>query len=225
MEGFFVARVAGERELLRHHLVEAEVPFHDAISTLNARGEESLGELPAAYDDDQVVLLVRDPRTLYFFWNFGPALARVGAFGARLRVKVFEDHALAREEELAPGSPGFYLHDLHPGRTYRVECYVHGGDGRVSPLRAVSNQVQLPAEGPSDNLEVEVMRVPWGAPLAASEPVRTQPAGEWIDVAPQGLPSSQTPLRESAQGAPDWSRGEHLELPSSQSWRGGSGRR
>jgi hypothetical protein len=210
---------------LRHHLVEADVPFHDAVSTLNSRGEEALGELPAAYDDDQVVLLARDPRTLYFFWNFGPALARVGSFGARLWVKVFEGHALAREEELSPGSPGFYLHDLQPGRTYRVECYVRGGDGRVSPLRAVSNKVQLPAEGPSDQLEVQVMRVPWGAPLAPSEPVRAQPSGDWIDVSPQGLPSSQTPLREPASAAPDWSRGEHLELPSSHGWRGGSGRR
>lgn len=222
IEGFFVARMAGERELLRHHLVEAEVPFHDAVSTLNFRGEESLGELPVAYDDDHVVLLARDPRTLYFFWNVGPSLARVAGAG-RLRVRIFEGEVAVREDALELNARGFYLHDLAPGRVYRIECYVHGDGGRVSSLRAVSNAVQLPAEGPSDELDVEVMRVPWNAPIAPTEPRRETPAGAWIDTPDHPLASSHEVPQRAAP--PDWTKGPHLELPSSHSWRGGSGRR
>ena len=219
VEGFFVARMAGERELSRHHLVEADVPFHDAVSALHFLGEESLGELPVTYDDDQVVLLARDPRTLYFFWNFGPALARVGAATARILVKVFEGESLVRQEELELNARGFYLRELNPGRPYRIECYVRGSDGRLSSLRAVSNVVQLPDDGPSDEHDVRVMRVPWNGPVSASEPARAAASSGWSDGERIDTPAG--PL-SSSQDAPPSRRGE---LPSSHGWRGGSGRR
>jgi hypothetical protein len=229
MEGFFVARMAGERELSRHHLVEADVPFHDAVSALHFLGEESLGELPVTYDDDQVVLLPRDPRTLYFFWNFGPSLARVGAGTARLLVKLFDEEGMVRQEELELNARGFYLRELTPGRSYRIECYVRGSDGRLSSLRAVSNGVQLPDEGPSDDLDVRVMRVPWTSPVAAHEQQPAAASGlndtDWIDTPAAPLSSSQDAPPSRRGVAPDWTQGAHLELPSSHSRRGGSGRR
>ncbi len=168
VEGFFVARVAGEDEARRHHLVEDKAP-----TPTEGHGphpyDEHLGELPDRYDDDAALLLPRDPHTLFFLWDFKDqtrAAAAAGLEGARAVLRVFEGAALVKELDFALESHSYYLHDLAPGRSYRVEAYFVGRDGRSQRVGMASNVIALPADGPSSNTEVRFLRVPWGLPLA-----------------------------------------------------------
>src|SRR5262249_42223593 len=68
IEGFFIARVAGEGEARRHHLVEGTA----RRSEPKARMEDGLGELPTGYEDDSLRALARDPSTLFVSWDFHP---------------------------------------------------------------------------------------------------------------------------------------------------------
>lgn len=221
VEGFFVARVAGEHEVQRKHLVESDVPFREAIAA-TAREAEALGELPAAYQDEDVVLLPRDPTTLYFFWDLQPTLARgatVGLPSARALVKVFDEDRLIREQEFPLEAKSFYLHDLTPGHTYRVECYLRGSDGRTGPMRAVSHAVQLPSEGPSPDLEVRVMRVQWNAPLAPAQTAAWAARGHLATIREGFVPSSES-IRGPRAERPETG---HLNLPSGPGARGAAG--
>ncbi|AKQ67105.1 alginate regulatory protein AlgP [Myxococcus hansupus] len=160
VEGFFVARVAGEDEARHHHLVEP------APATAQAPVEEEsegLGALPAGYQDDTVLLLPRDPHTLFVSWDF--------SLGARLRaedgldaprpvLRVFDGEHVIREEAFVLEAPGFYVQGLAPGGTYRVEAHFIGRDGRSRRIGASSNRVTLPPMGVSTDLTVRFLRVP-----------------------------------------------------------------
>src|SRR5687767_8973739 len=66
VEGFFVAKVAGEKEARRHHLTEETgQPMTEAVRPESP--DEGLGELPSDYRDDSVVALARDPHSLFVF--------------------------------------------------------------------------------------------------------------------------------------------------------------
>ena len=155
VEGFFVARVAGEREARSHHLT------HDATSAGDT-GDVS-GALPEGYGDDAAVALPRDPRTLFVFWDFCSASrerALQGLTGPRAVLRVFDGEGMVREQDFALESRSYYLHGLEPGRAYRVEFHFVGSDGRSRRIGHSTNRVQLPPEGPSADTSVRFMRVP-----------------------------------------------------------------
>jgi len=164
VEGFFVARVAGALEALNHHLVEENAPFRFQPP----EDPERLGELPWSYGSDAEVALPRDPRTLFFFWDFSSDTLRASAEGLhdpRAVLVLFEEGRVVREVDFALESRSYYLHDLKPMHTYRVEAYFVGSDGRRRRIGRGSNWVTLPPEGPSSDTSVRFMRVPWGQPL------------------------------------------------------------
>ncbi len=167
VEGFFVARVAGEEEARRHRMVEEK-----AAPVREGHGgrvyDEKLGELPAQYEDDAVLLLPRDPHTLFFFWDFHPRTRQAAAEGLvspRAVLRVFDGDQQVREVDFALESKSYYLHDLTPGRAYRVEACFVGRDGQSRRVGLSSSVVALPALGPSSNTEVRFLHVPWGLPL------------------------------------------------------------
>ncbi|WP_253817321.1 DUF4912 domain-containing protein [Myxococcus xanthus] len=164
-EGFFVARVAGEAEARRHHLVESA-----PVSPPHPVDAEDLGELPAGYQDDAVLLLPRDPHTLFVSWDFslGALLRAQDALEApRTVLRVFGDEQMERELDFAVEARGFYIPGLPSGRTYRVEAHFVGRDGRSCRIGASSNRVTLPPAGVSTDLTVRFLRVP---PLEAAPP-------------------------------------------------------
>ncbi|NVJ02776.1 DUF4912 domain-containing protein [Myxococcus sp. AM009] len=165
VEGFFVARVAGEEEARSHHLVEAApAPPPPPVDT------EGLGELPEGYQDDAVLLLPRDPHTLFVSWDFslGALLRAQDALEAPSTVlRVFGDEQMEQALDFAVEARGFYIQGLPAGRTYRVEAHCVGRDGRSRRIGASSNRVTLPPAGVSTDLTVRFLRVP---PLEAALP-------------------------------------------------------
>ncbi|MGQ0507313.1 MAG: DUF4912 domain-containing protein [Myxococcaceae bacterium] len=168
-EGFFVAKVAGENEARRHHMTEEQAPsVYDAGKPSDVY-DEHLGELPDRYGEDSVLLLPRDPHTLYVLWDFKDETRNAAAQGLRnprAVLRVFDNGHPVRDVELALELKSYYLHDVTPGRMYRVEAHFVGEDGQSQRISGPSNSVALPSEGPSSNTEVRFLRIPWGLPLS-----------------------------------------------------------
>jgi len=221
VEGFFVARVAGEQEAWRHHLTESQGRRpREALGSPDYH--ENLGELPLDYEDDTVLLLPRDPFTLFILWDFSTAArerALAGLTSPRAVLRVYDDSdVLLRVIDVALESRSYYIHGLSPGHPYRVEAHFVGGDGRSRRIGHSSNRVFLPPAGPSSDTSVRFLRMP-PVPVklasleavAATAPTRTADLEEreyitWRRVALPGsegfvdLPSSH---RESIiPGAP-----------------------
>jgi hypothetical protein len=163
VEGFFVARVAGEQEVWRHHLTESQSPRpREALGSPDYH--ENLGELPLDYEDDTVLLLPRDPFTLFLLWDFSAAArerALDGLKEPRAVLRVYDDSdVLMRVIDVALESRSYYIHGLSPGHPYRVEAHFVGSDGRSRRIGHSSNRVFLPPVGPSSDTSVRFLRMP-----------------------------------------------------------------
>ncbi|MFB1479794.1 DUF4912 domain-containing protein [Corallococcus sp. RDP092CA] len=162
MEGFFVTKMAGEEEARRHHLLEEQAPRLPPADASPER-DERLGTLPLDYHDDAMVLLARDPHTLFVFWDFSDA-SRSRALddlpAPRAVLKVFEGEGVSREVDFALESRSFYLQGMTPGRTYRVEAHFVGADGRSRRIGHSSNRATLPPAGPSADTSIRFLRMP-----------------------------------------------------------------
>jgi hypothetical protein len=171
-EGFFVARVRGE-EAVRdapHAMAESGAdtelpPFPEGVG--GHVYDEGLGDLPWTYGDDAFVALARDPKTLFAYWDLsGQTLERgfEGLPGARTQLWVFMRGGggwdRVRTVEFALESRGYYVHDLEPGRTYRVEIHALSG-GAERMIGSPSNEVVLPPVGPSSLVDDRFIRIPW----------------------------------------------------------------
>jgi hypothetical protein len=162
IEGFFIARIAGEDEARRHGLTEAS----SRRASLNRNGRGA-AEVSASEGDDRLHALARDPETLFLFWDFPQKSRDEAARGLRAPravLRVFEGDQLVREIEFTPESRSFYLHHLRPGHRYRVEAHFVGLRGHSQQIGFSSNIVELPGRG---NLQGEVrfMRLPWDLDL------------------------------------------------------------
>ncbi|ATB47335.1 DUF4912 domain-containing protein [Corallococcus macrosporus] len=190
VEGFFVARVAGEAEARSHHLVETV-----AAPPAPPVDDEGLGELPEGYHDDAMLLLPRDPHTLFVSWDFslGARLrAQAGLESPRPVLRVFDGEQVDRELAFGVDARGFYIHGLGPGRTYRVEAHYVGRDGRSRRIGASSNRATLPPSGVSTDLTVRFLRVPpaEAAPPVAAEEASPEEGREYVTWRRVELPGS-----------------------------------
>ena len=156
VEGFFVARVAGEGEAERHHLAS---PFVAAVSG----PPEGPGALPRHYADDTFLLLPRDPHTLFAVWDFSDASrqrALRGLVSPRAVLRLLCEERLLAVIDVALEVRGYYLHGLPAASTYRLEAHFVGQDGTSHLIGPASNPVALPPEGPSADTSVRFLRVP-----------------------------------------------------------------
>lgn len=162
VEGFFVTKMAGEKEARRHHLLEEQAPRLPPADASPERNEH-LAMLPLDYQDDAMVLLARDPHTLFVFWDFSEA-SRSRALdelpAPRAVLKVFDGEGVSREVDFALESRSFYLQGMTPGRTYRVEAHFVGSDGRSRRIGHSSNRATLPPAGPSADTSIRFLRMP-----------------------------------------------------------------
>ncbi|HEX8437728.1 DUF4912 domain-containing protein [Archangium sp.] len=176
VEGFFVARVAGEQEAFRHHLTESQ--HRQPREALGAPDyAEHLGELPMDYADDTALLLARDPHTLFVLWDFSEAArarALAGLESPRAVLRVYDDgDTLLRVIDVALESRSYYIHGLPPGHPYRVEVHFVGGNNRSRRIGHSSNRVFLPPVGPSSDTSVRFLRMP---PVTRSTKMEAQAA-------------------------------------------------
>ncbi|HZI11717.1 MAG TPA: DUF4912 domain-containing protein, partial [Myxococcus sp.] len=230
VEGFFVARVMGEGEARSHHLV-GEPPRESAPLDPPER-EGGPHELPPVYEDDTALLLPRDPYTLFASWDFSAASrnrAVQGLDSPRAVLKVFDGEGLVREVDVALESRSYYLHELTPGRPYRVELHFVGSDGRSRRIGPSTNRIWLPSVGPSQDTSIRFLRVPTRMPEPQSVPEPVPPARasvpapeerEYVTWHRVNLPGSggfedipEVRRERVAPAAPDEQPGPHLEGP------------
>jgi hypothetical protein len=163
-EDYLVARLAGKGVAHQAQtLLEEEklLPYPVIPSPSFA---EELGELPESYGEDRVVLLPKDPRSLYLFWEFAPATVRRASEwmpGLRTILRLTADDQIIRESEFSLQAGNWYFNDLPPGRTYRVELVSVASDGQVRRIGPASNWARLPAQGPSKAIEDRFVRIPF----------------------------------------------------------------
>jgi hypothetical protein len=115
------------------------------------------------YGQGRVVLVARDPWSLFAYWEIPPmrrveVLRSLAADGeaAQEILRVFETARIPppfRDIEFAPGAGWANVAVEHAGRTYRVEVGLRTVSGRFVPL-ATSNLVSTPAAEPSDDTSV-----------------------------------------------------------------------
>jgi uncharacterized protein len=200
-EGFFVARVGGE-EAVRgspHPMLESGGWSEETAPPLAAY-DEQLGELPWSYGGDRLVALPRDPRSLYVYWDQADethAQALAGLDHPRVQLWLFVKGAgweRVRAIDLALEAGGWYVHDLEPGRIYRVEIHVVDRAGEDRLLRQASNEVGLPPDGPSEVVDDRFASIPWDLPLP-----------QLVGAGAPGGPFSEA-LRQALARRIDWSR-------------------
>jgi hypothetical protein len=222
--GFFVARVCGE-EAVRdapHPMVEAASDTGAWVPEGVPRSpphDERLGELPWGYGDDVMVALARDPRSLYLYWDHAGRTLHRGFEGLdhpRVQLWLFAQDGAGwdriRVLDLALESRGYYVHDLDPGRTYRAEIHAVDGAGRERILGHSSNEISLPAAGPSPLVDDRFVRLPWdeplGDPLGPGHPRPGFPDEDREALArlSDRRPSSPTSGARSPQSSRSWER-------------------
>ncbi|ATB26748.1 DUF4912 domain-containing protein [Melittangium boletus] len=166
VEGFFVARIAGEEEASRHHLTG-----NSGSPPPGAGHPDSLGGLPREYGDDTLLLLPRDPHTLFVLWDFSAASrqrALAGLESPSAVLRLFNDQGRVLSTiDISLESRGYYLHGLPAAQPYRVEVHFVGRKGGSRRIGPSSNRVFLPPSGPSPDTSVRFLRVP---PLTAQRP-------------------------------------------------------
>ena len=159
---------------------ESDVRVHTpaAAAPLPAHGlvNEGLGELPWAYGDARLVGLVRDPNTLFIYWDFSQQQieqAFAGLGSARAVIKLWNSRngggELVRETEVHLEARGWYLRELPPGLELRAELWAVGERG--ARLMRAARPARLPPAAPSEQLEAFYLRLALDQPITGGIPV------------------------------------------------------
>ncbi len=148
----------------------------ESAMQLNHKENLDRGErLPLSYSEDCLVLLPRDPRWIFAYWEVSPLTRRsieqqagAGWDGNRTILRVFRFEAGQEHGEeffdITPGplAKSWYIEVGVPGRGYQVELGYVMPDGRYELILA-SNKVTTPRDRLSDILD-EKWRLPdWQA--------------------------------------------------------------
>ena len=208
---------------------ESDVRVHSPSSAApqpsHGHVHEGLGELPWAYGDARLVSLVRDPSTLFVYWDFSKqqidqAFSGLGSARAQLKLMTPRGGAneLVRDTEVHLEARGWYVRELPPGTELRAELWAVGEKG--ARLMRAARPVKLPAETPSDQLETFYLRLPLDHSLR--DGIHTGRALNYGGAAPSGWErrvqtrsfgeSSQGPLGANSGARLPWSM-THLMLP------------
>ena len=136
--------------------VRARLPF-----------EEDLGELPWGYGDGRLVCLVRDPSTLFVYWDLSQqhieqAFGGLGSAQALLKLCALRGE-IVREVPVQLDARGWYLRDLQPGSELRLELWATGDKG--ARLLRCGRPVRLPPAARSGVRDELYAVLPVGSPL------------------------------------------------------------
>jgi uncharacterized protein DUF4912 len=166
---------------------------------------------PREVGTDAPLLLVRDPTTLFIFWDFRRELERGAALGLReprLLLRLYRGEDLDRSLELSLGARSTYVTGLTSGQEYTAEVLLLGRDGWTRPVGSRSGPRRLPPGRVSRQLEVRTLRLPWTEPLgqvpapSAPSPARHEPLDS-----PRRVPLPTSPGGRGPKGGPGPSGG------------------
>jgi len=132
------------------------------VAPPEVRGEdvEPTAVLPENYEDNRLVMLIRDPYWVHLFWEIQPWKVEEGLRTLNRRqdevswiLRVI-DSGGARggypmDVGIDPSARSWYLQLSPPGASFHTQIGLIDREGRFTPL-AVSNTVTLPVDGPSD---------------------------------------------------------------------------
>jgi len=142
------------------------------------RLDRESGELPRAYGQTRLVLLARDPWTVFAYWEVMPTsrvevLRALGdeAEGAREVLRVYDvsfitfdgTNAWATSDlEPTPGTESWYVNVGRPATSFCAEIGLRTAGGRFVPL-ARSNTVTTPPSQPSADTTTRWVRLARGS--------------------------------------------------------------
>jgi len=128
-------------------------------SNLTATTANRLQDLPFSYNETKMVLLARDPFWAYSYWDFSADTwnwiqeLRHKKNGLRyvLRIKNLKDHTHF-DIEIQLETKNWYIHIGIPDVSFEGELGVIDSSGKYY-LIVRSNKVQMPRNGPSDEID------------------------------------------------------------------------
>ncbi len=166
---------------------------------------------PREVGTEAPLLLVRDPTTLFVFWDFRRELERGAALGLReprLLLRLYRAEDLDRSLELPLSARSIYVTGLASGQEYTAEVLLLGRDGWTRPVGARSGPRRLPPGQVSPRLEVRTLRLPWSEPLSTLPPPGASTAArqEPLD-SPRRVPLPNSPGAHGPAGGPAPSSG------------------
>lgn len=212
---------------------ESDVRVHSPSSAAPPREHgivnEGLGELPQGYGDGRLVSMVRDPTTLFVYWDFSQiqieqAFAGLGKARAVVKLWNARSSELVGETEVHLDARGWYVRDLPSGLELRAEMWAVGEKG-ARMLRA-ARPARLPPAMPSDQLEAFYLRLTLDQPLpkegaaTGGRPLqyggaapagwerRMQPRGSSLGMGFGGSPGGKLPWSATHLVPPDIDEGE-----------------
>ena len=167
---------------------------------------EELGELPWSYGDGRLVALLRDPRTLYVYWDLSQqqidqAFANLGPAHAALKLwSSAQDGEFLREIEIHLEARGWYVRNLPPGVELRVELWALGERG--SRMIRAARPVRLPPAAASEVWDEIYVTLPLGRKLGRGEALTSGQPLQWR--AGQSAPEAPAPsIAPQFQGSSD----------------------
>lgn len=137
------------------------VPLPRAKSA--AAAPRAPAELPGRYDEDRVVLLIRDPNWCYVCWEVAPiSRARLGAAGLGPPVVRFYEvtgvdwdgtnHLGSFDVSVHDDLGSWYVETQKPGASFVADLGLRRSDGSFASI-ARSNRVDMPRSGPSPRID------------------------------------------------------------------------
>src|SRR5205085_9684105 len=168
---------------VRTHSPAAAVPPRDHATV------EELGELPWSYGDGRLVALIRDPQTIYVYWDLSQqqieqAFGGLGSARASLKLWNVRGNELIREAEVHLDARGWYVRELPSALELRVELWALGERG-ARMLRA-ARPIKLPPAQPSDVLDEVYATLPLGSALRGDPVAGGRPLAWKSGAAPPG---------------------------------------
>ncbi len=193
----FIGRLVGGDESLPLHAVPPPQP-NDGGTRLRRELEQPT-PLPDAYRDDRLVLLARDPRTLFAYWDLTPWSERppnATDDGLVLRI---EDLTLLDFDRLGPSRHrdvavdrlvgSVYVEIEHAAGTFRAEIGWRCADGTFAP-RARSEVVTAPRDATPGHAPLRWLTVHLQTPTAAgTTTLATAPAPSPANAVARSAPS------------------------------------
>ena len=171
---------------------ESDVRTHSPAAAVPPKEHgyvEELGELPWSYGDGRLVALIRDPQTIYVYWDLSQqqieqAFGGLGSARASLKLWNVRGNELIREAEVHLDARGWYVRELPSALELRIELWALGERG-ARMLRA-ARPIKLPPSMPSDVLDEVYATLPLGSALRGDPVAGGRPLAWKSGAAPPG---------------------------------------